>query len=114
MASQYVFQNSATQSNEVLGREWEPELDFNVNYPRDAFPDYVALGGRLDPSVESTRIRGGIDAVNQNRSMYIDDRVLAPYANLYWDELKRGDRWVDGSPPVLATAPAGMLPGYSY
>eukprot|EP00899_Mesostigma_viride_P003799 jgi/Mesvir1/1341/Mv16888-RA.1 len=92
MASQYVFQNSATQSNEVLGREWEPELDFNVNYPRDAFPDYVALGGRLDPSVESTRIRGGIDAVNQNRSMYIDDRVLAPYANLYWDELKRGDR----------------------
>eukprot|EP00899_Mesostigma_viride_P029461 jgi/Mesvir1/96/Mv02487-RA.1 len=111
MASQYVFQNSATQSNEVLGREWEPELDFNVNYPRDAFPDYVALGGRLDPSVESTRIRGGIDAVNQNRSMYIDDRVLAPYANLYWDELKRGDRWTASPAPRELASHSGSL-GY--
>eukprot|EP00899_Mesostigma_viride_P015707 jgi/Mesvir1/24137/Mv10854-RA.1 len=109
MASQYVFQNS-----EVVGRAWDPELDFNINYPANAFPDYVSLGGRLDPSIESTRIRGGPNAVNQNRSMYIDNRVLAPYTNLYWDQLKRGDRWVDGNPPVLTDVPPGMMPGYSY
>eukprot|EP00899_Mesostigma_viride_P012951 jgi/Mesvir1/21657/Mv04078-RA.1 len=112
MSSNIIFSNSAT--NEEAGRLWDPSLDFTVNYPVHAMPDFLTLGGRIEPSLESMRIRGGATAVNQNRTLYIDDRVLAPYANMYWDQMKRGDRYVDGAPPVMTDVPPGLIQGYSY
>eukprot|EP00899_Mesostigma_viride_P009574 jgi/Mesvir1/18618/Mv17127-RA.1 len=112
MSSSILFSTSA--NNEEVGRAWDPSLDFNINYPISMMPEYITLGGRLEPSTDSMRIRGGPGAVNQNRSLYIDDRVMAPYTNMYWEQMKRGDRYVDGATPITTDVPPGLIGGYSY
>eukprot|EP00899_Mesostigma_viride_P001471 jgi/Mesvir1/11324/Mv02074-RA.1 len=111
MSSSIIFANNAT--SEDAGRLWDPSLDFTVNYPVNAMPQYLSLGGRIEPSLDSMRVRGGSAAINQNRSLLIDDRVMAPYANMYWDQMKRGDRYVDGLTPMLTDIPPGLIDGYS-
>eukprot|EP00899_Mesostigma_viride_P005921 jgi/Mesvir1/1532/Mv14515-RA.1 len=78
------------------GRDFDVQLDNNVGFPvtPEQMSTYVTLGGRIDPSIESMRIKGGVVAANNNRTITLDDRNLAPYMNMYWEETKKEDSYL--------------------
>eukprot|EP00899_Mesostigma_viride_P001018 jgi/Mesvir1/10917/Mv11459-RA.1 len=93
-----------TGVKEEMGRTLDMALDNNVNYPvtDDQLRAYVALGGRLDPSVESMRLKGGVHVANLNRAITTDERHTAPYQHMFWDSMKRTDRYLEF--PIVTSA----------
>eukprot|EP00899_Mesostigma_viride_P005129 jgi/Mesvir1/14617/Mv05287-RA.1 len=93
-----------TGVKEEMGRTLDMTLDNNVNYPvtEDQLRTYVALGGRLDPSVESMRLKGGVHVANLNRAITTDERYTAPYQHMFWDSMKRTDSYLEF--PIVTSA----------
>eukprot|EP00899_Mesostigma_viride_P020577 jgi/Mesvir1/28520/Mv04262-RA.1 len=103
-----------TGVKEEMGRTLDTALDNNVNYPvtEDQLRAYVALGGRLDPSVESMRLKGGIHVANLNRAITTDERYTAPYQHMFWDSMKRTDSHGPAGPRDRRSVVRDLPDGY--
>eukprot|EP00899_Mesostigma_viride_P000923 jgi/Mesvir1/10831/Mv03535-RA.1 len=111
-----IYMMSEQASAEVTGRQMDSLLDNNYNFPatESQASAIVMLGGRIDPTLEGVRVKGGIQAAMNNRPITTDERVLAPFNHMFWDRMKRGDRWVSGGSLLLTNLPSGELEPYDY
>eukprot|EP00899_Mesostigma_viride_P014852 jgi/Mesvir1/23368/Mv21063-RA.1 len=89
---------------EEIGKTLDKVLDNNVPFPitQDHVQSFLTLGGRLDPSLECMRLKGGVHAANFNKAITVDDRVTAPYLHMYWEDMKRADRYLEF--PIVTSA----------
>eukprot|EP00899_Mesostigma_viride_P009248 jgi/Mesvir1/18324/Mv18477-RA.1 len=88
---------------EECGKTLDKVLDNNVSFPitDEHVQSFVNLGGRLDPSLECMRLKGGVHVANMNRPITMDDRTTASYQNMFWDSMKRTDRYLEF--PIMTT-----------
>eukprot|EP00899_Mesostigma_viride_P001173 jgi/Mesvir1/11056/Mv12666-RA.1 len=89
---------------EEIGKTLDKVLDNNVSFPvtQDHVQSFLTLGARLDPSLECMRLKGGVHAANFNKAITVDDRVTAPYLHMYWEDMKRSDRYLEF--PIVTSA----------